>query len=408
MKDIVERFISYTKIDTTSVDDSKICPSSYNQFTLANQLEKELKQLGVENAHVDEKCFVYGFIPANTEKPCNVVGLLAHMDTSNATSGKDIKARVIKNYDGGDIELSKGIYTTVEEYPQIKALKGKDIIVTDGTTLLGADDKAGIAIIMDTIQTLVNNPEIKHGDIRVCFTPDEEIGSGISNIDLNEFKCDFAYTVDGGEINAIDYETFNAASAHVIVHGNSIHPGSAKGKMINAIQVAMDFHGMLPVFDRPENTEGREGFNHIVGINGGCEQADSFYIIRNHDADLLEKQKKQFEYIKDHINNMYGKEIVEVDIRDSYRNMKEAFDDKMYIIELADKAISDAGYVPVSTPVRGGTDGSQLTFMGIPTPNLGTGGLFCHGNHEMLCIDDMKAMVKIVINLLGNIVEKGL
>ena len=406
MKDIVERFISYTKINTTSVDDSEVCPSSRNQFVLAHQLEEELKELGVQDVIVDSKGFVYGFIPGNTDKKTDTIGFLAHMDTSNAASGENVKARVIENYDGKDIQLSKGIWSKVADYPQLAKLKGKDIIVTDGKTLLGADDKAGIAIIMDTVSELVKDPEFKHGDIRVCFTPDEETGSGIHNINLDVFKCDYAFTVDGGDVNGITYETFNAASAHVIIHGNSIHPGSAKNKMINASQVLMDFHAMLPVNERPEFTEKREGFNHLVGMEGTCEKAQGMYIIRNHDLGKLEQQKKQFEYIADHINKMYGKAVVELHLKDSYRNMREAFTDKMYIIEAACKAIEDAGYSPVSEPMRGGTDGAVLTVMGVPTPNLGTGGLFCHGNHEVLCIDDMKEMVKIVLNLIKNITER--
>lgn len=406
MKDIVERFISYTRIDTTSVDDSAVCPSSPNQFILAHQLEEELKELGVQDVKVDDKCFVYGFIPGNIDKKTDTVGFLAHMDTSNAASGENVKARIIENYDGNDIELSEGIWSRVSDYPQLEKLKGKDIILTDGKTLLGADDKAGIAIIMDTISELAKHPEYKHGDLRVCFTPDEETGSGIKNIDLNEFRCDYAFTVDGGDVNGITYETFNAASAHVIIHGNSIHPGSAKGKMINASQVLMDFHAMLPVNERPEFTEKREGFNHLVEMKGTCETAEGLYIIRNHDLNKLEEQKKQFEYIADHINKMYGKEVVELRLRDAYRNMRKAFNDKMYIIEAACKAIEDAGYSPVSEPMRGGTDGAELTVRGVPTPNLGTGGLFCHGNHEVLCIDDMKEMVKITLNLIKNITER--
>ena len=281
MKDIVERFISYTKVDTTSADDSKVCPSNPDEFILAHQLEEELKELGVQDVRVDDKCFVYGLLLANTDKKCDTVGFLAHMDTSNATSGKNIKARVIENYDGEDIELSEGIWTKVADYPQIAKLKGKDIIVTDGTTLLGADDKAGIAIIMDTVQYLQQHPECPHGDIRVCFTPDEEVGSGIGNINLDEFRCDYAFTVDGGAVNEITYETFNAASAQVIVHGNSIHPGDAKGKMINASQVLMDFHAMLPVFERPEFTEKREGFNHLTDMNGTVNYQSIFWKLLN-------------------------------------------------------------------------------------------------------------------------------
>ena len=408
MKDIVERFISYTRINTMSYDDSEKCPSSDNQFKLAAQLVEELKELGLDNVHMDDKCFVYATLAGNTDKKCSTVGFLAHMDTSNAASGENVRARIIEDYDGKDIELSKGIYTTVRDYPSIAELKGKSIIVTDGTTLLGGDDKAGIAIIMDAMQKLVNNPEIKHGTIMVCFTPDEEVGSGIHNIDLNEFKCDYAYTVDGGEINEITYENFNAASAVITFNGNSIHPGDAKGKMINALQLAMDFHTNLPPFERPENTEGREGFNHIVALEGGCEKAKAVYIIRNHDIDLLEKQKNEFRYIAEMMNSMYGRQVVDLMIRDSYRNMKVMFADRMYIIDAVSETMKEMGIEPAFTPIRGGTDGAQLTYMGIPTPNLGTGDMFCHGNHEIVCIDDMKLMADLVYNLIQNIEKRGI
>ena len=407
MKNIVERFISYTRIDTTSADDASTCPSTPNQFILARQLEEELKELNLKDVHVDEHAFVYATLPANSDRKCPVVGFLAHMDTSNMASGADIKARIIENYDGGDIELSEGIYTRVKEYPKIAELKGHDIIVTDGTTLLGGDDKAGIAIIMDAIQNLVNDPDARHGEIRVCFTPDEEIGAGIHNIRLEDFPCEYAYTVDGGDIDEVTYENFNAATAVVNFIGNSIHPGDAKGKMINALQLAVDFHSMLPVFERPENTEGREGFNHIVSLQGECEKAQAVYIIRNHDADELERQKHEFTEIAEHMNRMYGREVVDCRVSNSYRNMKEAFADRMYIIDVVSETLRQMGIEPSYTPIRGGTDGAQLTYMGIPTPNLGTGGLFCHGNHEMVSINNMKKMSEIVFNLILNIEKRG-
>ena len=407
MKNIVERFISYTRIDTTSADDASTCPSTPNQFILARQLEEELKELNLKDVHVDEHAFVYATLPANSDRKCPVVGFLAHMDTSNMASGADIKARIIENYDGGDIELSEGIYTRVKEYPKIAELKGHDIIVTDGTTLLGGDDKAGIAIIMDAIQNLVNDPDARHGEIRVCFTPDEEIGAGIHNIRLEDFPCEYAYTVDGGDIDEVTYENFNAATAVVNFIGNSIHPGDAKGKMINALQLAVDFHSMLPVFERPENTEGREGFNHIVSLQGECEKAQAVYIIRNHDADELERQKHEFTEIAEHMNRMYGREVVDCRVNNSYRNMKDAFADRMYIIDVVSKTLRQMGIEPSYTPIRGGTDGAQLTYMGIPTPNLGTGGLFCHGNHEMVSINNMKKMSEIVFNLILNIEKRG-
>lgn len=407
MKNIVERFISYTRIDTTSADDASTCPSTPNQFILARQLEEELKELNLKDVHVDEHAFVYATLSANSDRKCPVVGFLAHMDTSNMASGADIKARIIENYDGGDIELGNGIYTRVKEYPKIAELKGHDVIVTDGTTLLGGDDKAGIAIIMDTVQKLVSYPEARHGEIRICFTPDEEIGGGIHNIRLEDFPCDYAYTVDGGDIDEVTYENFNAATAVVNFIGNSIHPGDAKGKMINALQLAVDFHAMLPVFERPENTEGREGFNHIVSLQGECEKAQAVYIIRNHDADELERQKREFTEIAEHMNRMYGREVVDCRVNNSYRNMKEAFADRMYIIDVVSETLSQMGIEPSYTPIRGGTDGAQLTYMGIPTPNLGTGGLFCHGNHEMVSINNIKKMSEIVFNLILNIEKRG-
>ncbi len=407
MKNIVERFISYTRIDTTSADDASTCPSTPNQFVLARQLADELKELHLEDVHIDEHAFVYATLPANSDRKCPVVGFLAHMDTSNMASGADIKARIIENYDGGDIELGNGIYTRVKEYPKIAELKGHDIIVTDGTTLLGGDDKAGIAIIMDAVQKLVSDPEARHGEIRICFTPDEEIGAGIHNIKMEDFPCDYAYTVDGGDIDEVTYENFNAATAVVNFIGNSIHPGDAKGKMINALQLAVDFHSMLPVFERPENTEGREGFNHIVSLQGECEKAQAVYIIRNHDADELERQKREFTEIAEHMNRMYGREVVACKVNNSYRNMKEAFTDRMYIVDVVSETLREMGIEPSYTPIRGGTDGAQLTYMGIPTPNLGTGGLFCHGNHEIVSINNMKKMSDIVFNLILNIEKRG-
>ncbi len=396
---ILERFLTYTRFATTSNEESTVCPSNPDEFLLANHLVEELKQLGIRDARVDEQCFVYGTLEANVTNTCPTIGFLAHMDTSDAASGKDVKARVIENYDGKDIELSEGIYTRVAEYPDLAELKGKTIVVTDGTTLLGADDKAGIAIIMDFLQKCQEDENIKHGKILVCFSPDEEIGTGIQHIDLSQFPADYAYTVDGGKVNEVTYECFNGASAELVFHGNSIHPGSAKGKMINACQLAIDFHNLLPVFDRPEFTEKREGFNHLLGMEGDCTRASSAYIIRNHDAELFEKQIRQFEMIRDFMNERYGKPVVELKIRRAYRNMKECFEGKQYIIENAEKAIRELGYQVENEPIRGGTDGSQLSFMGIPTPNLGTGGLYYHGNHELLCVDDMKTMVQIVIKI---------
>ncbi len=402
MERLINRFIEYTTYATTAIDDAEVCPSNPSQWDLARLLESQLKALGLKDVEVDEHCFVYGHLPANCDRKCPTVGFLAHMDTSDATSGTNVKARVIENYDGKDITLSDGIVTTVKEYPVLESLKGKTLIVTDGTTLLGGDDKAGIAIIMEVLEELIASNE-EHGTIYVSFTPDEEIGTGIHNIDLSKFPVDFAYTVDGGQAKAIAYENFNAARATVDFYGNSIHPGSAKNKMINALQLAMDFHQNLPVNMRPEFTENREGFNHITDLSGNCQQAKASYIIRNHDSELLERQKQQFFSIAEMMNSIYGKTVVKVDIRDQYRNMFEMFRDKMYIIDLITKSYSDLGLSCVSEPVRGGTDGAQLTYMGIPTPNLATGDYFCHGNHELVCVEEMKTMCDVIRHLIINI-----
>ncbi len=398
--DIVERFIGYVKIDTTSKEDTDKVPSSENQFVLAEKLKGELEQLGLSNISVADNSFVYATLESNSENDCATVGFLAHMDTSNATSGKDIKPRIIEDYDGQDITLSEGIVTSVEDYPFLNDLKGKSLIVTDGTTLLGGDDKAGIAVIMDMLQYLQENKDVKHGKIEVCFTPDEEIGEGIKHIDLNRFKCDYAYTIDGGNPEAVCYENFNAATADVTFYGNSIHPGDAKGKMINALQVAIDFHNMLPANERPEYTSERDGFNHLLAMEGECQQAHAVYIIRNHDEEKLLKQMNEFKLAETHLNELYGKKVVEANVKRTYNNMVECLRDKMYIIDQATRALQQEGIKVCYPAIRGGTDGAVLSFMGIPTPNLGTGDYNCHGNHELVCIDEMRIMAKVLANLV--------
>ncbi len=399
--DIVERFIGYVKIDTTSNEEVDKTPSSENQFVLAEKLKSELEQLGLSNISVADNSFVYATLPSNSENKCATVGFLAHMDTSNATSGKDIKTRIINDYDGKDITLSEGIVTSVDDYPFLNNLKGKSLIVTDGTTLLGGDDKAGIAIIMDMLQYLQEHKEIAHGNIEVCFTPDEEIGEGIKHIDLNRFKCDYAYTIDGGNPEAVCYENFNAATAEVSFYGNSIHPGDAKDKMINALQLAIDFHNMLPVNERAEYTSEREGFNHLLSLEGECQKAHSIYIIRNHDEEKLLRQMNEFKLAEQHLNSLYGKKVVEAIVKRTYNNMVECLKDKMYIIEQASKALKQEGIKATYPAIRGGTDGAVLSFMGIATPNLGTGDYNCHGNHELVCIDEMKTMSKVLVNLVS-------
>lgn len=395
---IAQRFIEYTKIDTTSKE-SEQCPSTPNQFVLAHILENQLKEMGAVNVEVADNGFVYATIEGNVDGKYPVIAYLAHMDTSDATSGADIKARIIENYDGKDIVLQSGLRTSVREYPIIASLKGKTLIVTDGTTLLGGDDKAGIAIIMEMVKYYQEHPEEKHAEIRICFTPDEETGMGIKNIDLNKLRADYAYTLDGGSVDDVTYENFNAATAIVNFNGNSIHPGSAKAKMINAARVAMQFDALLPDFDRPEYTEGREGFNHLLSVEGECQSARSIYIIRNHDKEGFEKQKHQFELVTMHLNEMYGRQVVELELKDAYRNMIECFEGRMDIVTNVTDVLKEMNIEPRCTPIRGGTDGAELSYMGVPTPNLGTGGYFCHGNHELVCVEYMEKMVEVILGI---------
>ncbi len=397
---IAQRFISYTTIDTTSSPEAATVPSTPNQKVLAGLLVDQLGQIGLRDATMDDNGFVYASLPSNSGNPDDpTVGFLAHMDTSDATSGKDIKARIIDNYDGQDIVLSPGIETKVADYPFLKELKGKQLIVTDGTTLLGGDDKAGIAIIMEMLVKFSQHQELLHPNLVICFSPDEEIGSGMSHVDLKKLNVDYAYTLDGGAIDEISYENFNAASARLLFKGNSIHPGSAKGKMINALQLAIDFHNMLPVFDRPEFTEKREGFNHLLGLKGSCQQAEAFYILRNHDLKLLQKQKDDFSSIAALLNRRYGFEVVELKLIDSYYNMIEGFEGKMFIVDDVKKAYANLNMPVREDPIRGGTDGAWLTAQGIPTPNLATGGYNCHGNHELVAVDDMAKMADVLVEL---------
>jgi len=393
-----ERFLDYVSYETTSNELSETCPSTKGQLVLGNHLVDELKGVGIKNAYIDENGYVYAYLEGNTKG--KTIGLIAHMDTSDQVSGKDINARVIENYDGEDIELSYGIYTKVSRFPNLKNYVGKTLIVTDGKTLLGADDKAGVTEIIEVIDYLVKHPEIKHGEIKICFTPDEEIGRGTDKFNLDAFKVDFAYTLDGSEPNCIEYECFNAASAEVIINGISTHPGDAKDKMINALNIAHEFHSYLPVDARPEHTEGYEGFNALMDMNGSVEKANLSYIIRNHDKNKLEAQKNDFLKAKEELNKKYG-DIVEVNIKDQYQNMYECFKDNKEPIELVKKAMSNLNMDYKEVAIRGGTDGAMLSYQGILCPNLGTGGQNYHGINEFCCLEDMETMVKLVIEILG-------
>ena len=402
---VEERLMRYVQYETTSDPESSSVPSTAVQRVFAQVLAEEMNDLGIKDVRVSEYGYVYGTIPSNTRKQVPSIGLIAHMDTAPDYSGKDVKPRLIQSYDGTDIFLNDDVVTKVEDFPVMKRFVGKDIIVTDGTTLLGADDKAGVAEIMTLAEILVNHPEIEHGAVQIGFTPDEEIGRGADHFDVAGFKADFAYTVDGGSINGVTDETFNATEAKVSVSGVSVHPGSAKDTMINSLNVAQEYHHLLPHIERPEHTEGKEGFYHLDFMNGNCENTQMHYILRNHDKNLLEDMKQMMLKNAELINDRYERKVVEVMLRDQYRNMKEKLNEVPYVCELAEKAVRKAGYEVVNEPARGGTDGSTLTFMGLPCPNLGTGSALHHGRHEVACVQDMEEMVQILLNLVKEACE---
>jgi peptidase T len=402
---LIERFLKYVQIDTESMPESTLTPSTLKQKDLGRILVEELHELGLNNAMMSEEGIVYAWLKSNLDRPCDKVGFVAHMDTSPDMSGKNVNPRLIKNYDGKDIVLNEAlnIKMSPKDFPSLKEDIGSDLIVTDGTTLLGADDKAGIAEIMDMIAYFVAHPEQKHGDIAIAFTPDEEVGRGTENFDVKLFNADYAYTVDGGNVNEVDYENFNAASAKVIVNGLSIHPGGAKAKMKNSLLMAMEFQSLLPVFDNPAYTEGYEGFNHLTTLSGDCEKTVMNYIIRNHDKALLEKQKGDFENAALFMNRKYGDNSIELVIEDTYANMRSYIEKKMSMIEIVYEAIRDMGMTPVSHAIRGGTDGASLTYMGLPCPNLGTGGRQCHGKYEYASINEMKKASELLIRIVKKI-----
>lgn len=406
--EIKERFLNYVSFDTQSVENSQTVPSTSKQLKLGKYLVEELQSLGIENAKIDEYGVVYGTIPSNNNHQGDVIGFIAHMDTSPDASGKDINPQIIKNYQGQKITLNedKKLYLDPEQYPQLLHLIHHDLITTDGTTLLGADDKAGIAIIMQMVEYLHTHPEFKHNDIQIAFTPDEEIGCGSNHFDVKYFNADYAYTIDGGDIHIVEYENFNAFSAKVNIHGRSIHPGSAKNKMINSTRVAYEFDSLLPVHMRPESTEGYEGFNHLHAIQGTCEETTMDYIIRNHDLQQAKKQCQEFIDIVEFLNKKYGYQIIDLTITESYLNMKEALKDHMFIVEQALAAIKENGLDAYCSPIRGGTDGARLTFMGLPCPNLGTGGFNYHGPYEYCSLTMMEKQVQILLHILKSTASK--
>lgn len=396
---VLERFLKYISIDTQSDPKSKTSPSTSKQFDLARLLVKELEDLGLEDISLDERCYVMARLAAN-EEGLVPIGFIAHMDTSPDLSGKDVKPRLIENYDGGDIVLDeeRGIVTSLKDYPEIGDFKGQTLIVTDGSTLLGADDKAGIAEIMTGIEFLVNNPQIRHGDIMVAFTPDEEIGCGADYFDVDKFGAKYAYTFDGGQVGELEYENFNAASALVKIQGRNVHPGSAKGKMVNSIYIAGKVMEAFPENKRPETTEGYEGFFHLNDIKGSTEETVLNYIIRDHDRAKFEDMKAFFEATISDLSKEHGGRI-SLTIQDSYYNMREVIEDHMEVVDIAVKAMENLDIEPRIIPIRGGTDGSRLSFMGLPCPNLFAGGINFHGRNEMISLEALEAGARLLIEI---------
>ena len=398
---IVERFLKYVSFDTQSAEDSETTPSTEKQWILARYLKEELEGIGLTEVEIDEHAYVYATLPANTDKPLPTVGFIAHMDTSPDCSGKDVKPRIVKDYDGGDIVLDEtaGIVTSPKKFPELLDHVGEDIIVTDGHTLLGADDKAGIAEIVQAMAYLIAHPEIKHGRIRVGFNPDEEIGLGAHRFNVEKFGCDFAYTMDGGELGELEFENFNAASAKVEVTGVSVHPGYAKNKMVNAARVATEYASLMPAAETPERTAEYEGFYHLLGMNGNVEKASLTYIIRDHDRARFEERKEYAAAVGERLNKKYGAGTVKVTLADQYYNMREKVEPVMYIIDTALDAMKDCGIQPRVRAIRGGTDGAQLSFKGLPCPNIFAGGLNFHGPHEFLPIPSLEKASMVVVKI---------
>lgn len=405
---VLSRFLSYIKIDTQSMDGADTIPSTEKQRSLATLLVEELRRMGASDVRMDEHSYVYATIPATVSKSdIPVIGLIAHMDTAPAYSGANVKPQIIHAYDGGDIVLNEeaGLTMYAQDFPDLKKYVGHDLITTDGTTLLGADDKAGVAEIMALAEILLSHPEIPHGVIKIGFTPDEEVGCGADLFDVAGFGADGAYTVDGGELGELEYENFNAASAKVTIHGSSIHPGSSKGRMKHAILMGMEFQSMLPVFENPMYTEGYEGFYHLDQMSGNVETAHLDYIIRDHHMDKFLEKKAFIQQVADYLNKKYGEGTIELSVKDNYFNMKEKIEPHMYLIEVAKKAMKDLGIEPKVCPIRGGTDGARLSYMGLPCPNLCTGGHNFHGKYEFISVQSMESTVELLLNIVTYIIE---
>lgn len=404
MENLIKRFVKYAKVHTTSSEDSETVPSTEIQKNLGKILVEDLKEIGLSDAYMDDKGYVYATLKSNTDKNLKKIGFIAHMDTSPAASGENVNPQIHRNYGGGDIVVNKekNIVLSPNEFSILSEKVGKTIITSDGTTLLGADDKAGITEIIEALKYIIENPQIEHSDIKVCFTPDEEVGRGADFFDVEGFNTDFAYTVDGGEIGELEYENFNASSVDVKIIGKSVHPGSAYNVMINAVSVATELNSMVPQNEVPEKTKGYEGFYMLTSISGEVDEAKLSYILRDFDLYGLNQRKAKIEEITKTLQQKYGEDRIIVDIKDSYYNMKEKIKPVMYIIDLAKKAMKDADIEPKIVPIRGGTDGARISYMGIPTPNLFTGGYNFHGYYEYAVAEEMEKAKEVIINIVKN------
>jgi tripeptide aminopeptidase len=406
---LLERFLRYVRIDTRPDDTSGTYPSTEKQWNLARLLADELKELGLHDVNIDNHAYVMATLPSNVDKKVPVIGFLSHMDTSPEMPGENVNPQIVDNYQGGDIVLNqeKNVVLSPNDFPELNEYIGQTLITTDGTTLLGADDKAGIAEIMTALDYLVKHPEIPHGTIKIAFTPDEEIGKGVDHFDVKKFGAEFAYTVDGGGIGELEYETFNAASAMIKIQGRNIHPGYAKNKMINAMLLAMEFNSMLPEFDKPQYTQDYEGFYHLVKMEGGVENATLQYIVRDHSPEIFKNRKISMESVAEFMNRKYGEGRVVVELKDQYYNMREKIEPVMHVVDIAEKAMEMAGLEANIKPIRGGTDGARLSYMGLPCPNIFAGGMNFHGKYEYVPLESMHKAVEVILNIVKLYAEKA-
>ena len=403
--DLTERFLNYTKFDTQSSEDSTSVPSTPKQMIFAEYLKKELESEGLHDVELDDKGYIYATLPSNIKEEVPTIGFISHYDTSPDCSGADIKPQIVNNYNGGEILLSEGIISSPKKFPELMHHVGEDLIVTDGHTLLGADDKAGIAEIVQAMCYLRDHKEIRHGDIRIVFNPDEEIGMGAHHFDVEKFGCEWAYTMDGGDVGELEFENFNAASAKIIIKGISVHPGYAKGKMVNANALAAEFANMLPTDETPETTEGYQGFYHLLGIQSNIEEAKMSYIIRDHDRDNFEDRKRFIKRCVDMMNDKYGEGTVTCELKDQYYNMKEKIDPQMHVIDVVLHAMQACEVTPKVKPIRGGTDGAQLSFKGLPCPNIFAGGVNFHGPYEFVSIQSMQKAMEVIVKICSIVAD---